>query len=80
MMTTLPQRSEAMMTTSKRRKENRKPVSGTVRWLRPLIVGKQLGRLSIINARSARTYRAGQPLDGEARPQGILSIHREQQW
>ncbi len=38
-----------------RRKENVKPVSGTVRWLRPLIIGKQLGRISITNVNGLET-------------------------
>lgn len=43
------------MITTTRRKEQLKPVTGTVRWLRPLIVGKQLGRISITNANGLAT-------------------------
>lgn len=43
-----------------------KPVSGKVRWLRPLIPGKQLGRISITNANGVATeYDVGAHLDGE---------------
>jgi len=41
--------------TSPRRKEQAKPVTGKVRWLRPLIFGKTLGRIAITNANSETT-------------------------
>ena len=36
--------------TTLRRKEQVKPVTGKVRWLRPLVFGKTLGRIAITNA------------------------------
>lgn len=49
-----------------RRGEQVKPVAGKVRWLRPLIVGKTLGRLAITNASGLTTeYDIGAHLDGE---------------
>jgi hypothetical protein len=42
-----PNASETAMTTKQRQV---KPVTGTVRWIRPLIQGKQLGRIGITNA------------------------------
>lgn len=60
------------MMTMKRRKENLKPVSGTVRWLRPLIVGKQLGRISITNANGNTTeYDLGAFLDNDGTIHGF---------
>ena len=41
--------------TSPRRKEQVKPVTGRVRWLRPLILGKTLGRIAITNANNETT-------------------------
>jgi hypothetical protein len=49
-----------------RRTENVKAVAGTVRWLRPLIVGQQLGRLAITNANGQTTeYDVTAHQDGE---------------
>lgn len=41
--------------TTPRRKEQVKPVTGSVRWLRPLVIGKQSGRISITNANNQTT-------------------------
>ena len=41
--------------TSPRRKEQVKPVTGKVRWLRPLVLGKTLGRIAITNANHETT-------------------------
>lgn len=43
------------MNTLPRRTERVKPVGGSVRWLRPLIAGKTLGRIRITNAEGKGT-------------------------
>lgn len=59
-----------MMTTQ--RKENVKPVTGNVRWIRPLIPGKQLGRIAITNANGqGEEYDLGFFLDNDGCIVGI---------
>lgn len=58
--------------TSTRRNEQAKPVTGSVRWLRPLIIGKQLGRISITNANNQTTeYDLGAFTDKDGVIQGF---------
>jgi hypothetical protein len=54
-----------------RHNEQVKPVTGTVRWLKPLIVGKTLGRLSITNANGkTEEYDIHAFIDGDGVVQG----------
>jgi hypothetical protein len=49
-----------------RKQENVKPITGSVRWLRPLVLGKTLGRLAITNASGVVTeYDVHAFLDGD---------------
>ena len=58
--------------TTPRRKEQAKPVTGSVRWLHPLIIGKQLGRISITNANNQTTdYDLGAFTDKDGVIQGF---------
>ena len=58
--------------TSPRRKEQVKPVAGKVRWLRPLILGKSLGRIAITNANNETTeYDLGAFTDKNGAIQGF---------
>ena len=60
------------MAKMQRKRENVKPVTGTVRWLRPLIIGKSLGRLSITNANGLETeYDIGAFTDKDGNIQGF---------
>jgi hypothetical protein len=62
-----------MSTVSKpRRKEQPKPVTGSVRWLRPLVIGKTLGRIAITNANNETTeYDIGAFTDNDGALQGF---------
>jgi hypothetical protein len=58
--------------TTLRRKEQAKPVTGSVRWLRPLVLGKTLGRISITNANHETTeYDIGAFTDNDGALQGF---------
>ena len=58
--------------TTLRRKEQAKPVTGKVRWLRPLILGKTLGRIAITNANNETTeYDIGAFTDNDGTIQGF---------
>ena len=58
--------------TSPRRQEQVKPVTGSVRWLRPLILGKTLGRIAITNANHETTeYDLGAFTDKDGAIQGF---------
>ncbi len=60
------------MTTTTRTNETPKPVTGTVRWLRPLIHGKQLGRLAIGNANGkVEEYDVGYLAGADGQPTGL---------
>ena len=58
--------------TSPRLKEQVKPVTGSVRWLRLLILGKTLGRIAITNANNETTeYDIGAFTDNDGAIQGF---------
>ena len=59
--------------TTLRRKEQVKPVTGSVRWLRPLVLGKTLGRIAITNASDETTeYDIGAFTDNDGALQGFV--------
>jgi hypothetical protein len=58
--------------TSLHRQEQAKPVTGSVRWLRPLVLGKTLGRIAITNANHETTeYDIGAFTDRDGIVQGF---------
>ena len=58
--------------TSPQRKEQVKPVTGSVHWLRPLVLGKTLGRIAITNANHETTeYDLGAFTDKNGAIQGF---------